>query len=171
MENKEPTRLDNESLPSDEDDLQGVSSSPTCQSQSHDGSLGHPQLNKSKEIMGDLELGMEFSSKESAYDYYCNYARDKDFDVREHHWKKKNNAGVVTRVTYTCSRQGFRRNDEPVEGTTYTQPVSRVGCEAHMTCLLKKNGKFKIVSFDANQNHTLVRTPMKHMLKINRKMS
>ncbi|KAM1116886.1 hypothetical protein ACFX19_007440 [Malus domestica] len=89
MENKEPTRLDSESLPSDEDDLQGVSSSPTCQSQSHDGSLGHPQLNKSKEIMGDLELGMEFSSKESAYDYYCNYARDKGFDVRKHHWKKK----------------------------------------------------------------------------------
>ncbi|KAM1127784.1 hypothetical protein ACFX15_037108 [Malus domestica] len=100
MEYKEPTRLDCESLPSDEDDLQGVSSSPTCQSQSHDGSLGHLQLNKSKEIMGDLELGMEFSSKESVYDYYYNYARDK-----------------------------------------------------------------------ANHNHALVRTPMKHMLKINRKMS
>ncbi|KAM1450485.1 hypothetical protein ACFX13_038534 [Malus domestica] len=107
MECKEPTRLDCESLPSDEDDLQGVSSSPTCQSQSHDGSLGHLQLNKSKEIMGDLELGMEFSSKESVYDYYYNYARDKGFDVRKHHWKKKNNAGIVTRVTYTCSRQGL----------------------------------------------------------------
>ncbi|KAM1794295.1 hypothetical protein ACFX11_034785 [Malus domestica] len=89
MEDKEPTRLDSESLPSAEDDLQGANSSPTCQSQSHDGSLGPPHLNQSKEIMGDLELGMEFSSKESAYDYYCNYARDKGFDVRKHHWKKK----------------------------------------------------------------------------------
>ncbi|KAM1030711.1 hypothetical protein COP2_035453 [Malus domestica] len=86
MEDKEPTRLDSESL-------------PTCQSQSHDGSLGPPHLNQSKEIMGDLELGMEFSSKESAYNYYCNYARDK------------------------------------------------------------------------GHNHALVQTPMKHMLKINRKMS
>ncbi|KAM1151874.1 hypothetical protein FF1_034543 [Malus domestica] len=99
MEDKEPTRLDSESLPSAEDDLQGANSSPTCQSQSHDGSLGPPHLNQSKEIMGDLELGMEFSSKESAYDYYCNYARDK------------------------------------------------------------------------GHNHALVQTPMKHMLKINRKMS
>ncbi|XP_048430248.1 uncharacterized protein LOC125472637 [Pyrus x bretschneideri] len=136
MEYKEPTRLDSESLPSDEDDLQGAISSPTCQSQSHDGSLGPPHLNKSKEIMGDLELGMECSSKESAYDYYYNYARDKGFDVMTHHWKKKI-ASIVTRVTHTRSRQGFRRNDEPVE----------------------------------DHNHALVQTPMKHMLKINRKMS
>ncbi|KAM2175072.1 hypothetical protein ACFX1Q_034515 [Malus domestica] len=139
MEDKEPTRLDSESL-------------PTCQSQSHDGSLGPPHLNQSKEIMGDLELGMEFSSKESAYNYYCNYARDKGFDVRKHHWKKKKTMRLV-------------------EGTTYTQPVSRVSCQAHMTCLLKKNGKFNIVSFDAGHNHALVQTPMKHMLKINCKMS
>ncbi|KAB2632564.1 protein FAR1-RELATED SEQUENCE 5-like [Pyrus ussuriensis x Pyrus communis] len=39
-----------------------------------------------------------------------------------------------------------------------------------MTCLLKKKGKFKIVSFDANHNHALVRTPVKHMSKINYKL-
>ncbi|KAM3001140.1 hypothetical protein FF2_037466 [Malus domestica] len=123
--------------------------------------------------MGDLELGMEFSFKESAYDYYCNYARDKGFDMKKHYWKKKKKqCGYFNKSNlYTYSNKVFEENDEPVEGTTYIQLVSRVHCQAHMTCLLKKNGKFKIVSFDANHNHALVRNLVKHMLKINRKMS
>ncbi|KAK3224775.1 hypothetical protein Dsin_004637 [Dipteronia sinensis] len=67
--------------------------------------------------------------------------------------------------------QGHRRNNNEIEDPTYFVPISRVGCDAHMTCHIQKNINCLIVSFNASHNHDLVRTPMKHMLKINRRMS
>ncbi|CAL1387494.1 unnamed protein product [Linum trigynum] len=40
-----------------------------------------------------------------------------------------------------------------------------------MICLLKKDGLLEIVSFEANHNHELAPTPMKHMLRSNEKIS
>lgn len=40
-----------------------------------------------------------------------------------------------------------------------------------MICQLQKNGKIKIVSFNASHNHDLIKAPMKHMLRVNRCIS
>ncbi|KAK0588860.1 hypothetical protein LWI29_006310 [Acer saccharum] len=144
MENHDSTRLNSQPLNGEEVNLQGTDRchSPTCQSQNQDCYLESPRPNKGKEIVEELKLGMEFNSDKSAYRAYVKFGGENRFNVRKHH-RKKNKVGLITRV----------------------------GCDAHMACLLQKNGNFKIVSFNASHNHDLVRTPMKHMLKINRRMS
>ncbi|KAI9191856.1 hypothetical protein LWI28_014571 [Acer negundo] len=172
MENQDFTRLNSESLNGEEVDLQCTDHyhSPTCQSQNQDCSLESPRPNKGKEIVEELKLGMKFNSEERAYRAYVKFGGENGFNVRKHH-RKKNKMGLITRVSYCCSKQGYRRNNNEIEDPSYFAPISRVGCDAHMACLLQKNGNFKIVSFNASHNHDLVKTPMKHMLKINRRMS
>ncbi|KAK2660888.1 hypothetical protein Ddye_007421 [Dipteronia dyeriana] len=172
MENKDSTRINSEALYGEEVDLQGTDHchSSTCQSQNQDYSLESLRPNKGKDKVEELKLGMEFNSDESAYRAYVKFGGENGFNVRKHH-RKKNKVGLITRVSYCCSKQGHCRNNNEIEDPSYSVPISRVGCDAHMTCLLQKNGNFKIVSFNASHNHDLVRTPMKHMLKINRWMS
>ncbi|KAF3558952.1 hypothetical protein F2Q69_00014578 [Brassica cretica] len=62
--------------------------------------------------------------------------------------------------------KGVRK--EPKVNRSYTRPITRCGCKAHMACYLQSSARYKIVSFDQNHNHELVRTPMKHLLKGNR---
>ncbi|XP_050379523.1 protein FAR1-RELATED SEQUENCE 5-like [Argentina anserina] len=120
-----------------------------------------------KELRDEIELGREFDSYDSAHQWYVEYGKRVGFDVRIH-LKMRNTKGIVRRVTYCCSKEGFLK---PNESKSYSQPVTRVGCKAHITCQLQKNGNFQIVSSNASHNHDLVRTPMKHMMKINRSMS
>lgn len=111
---------------------------------------------------------MEFDSHESAYQSYIEYGKKVEFDVRIQLKNINKKGGPVARVQYCCSRQGFRR---ATEGASYSFPITKIGCKAQMTCQLKKNGKFMIVSLNAYHNHELIRTPMKYMLKINRCIS
>ncbi|ESQ47734.1 hypothetical protein EUTSA_v10021958mg, partial [Eutrema salsugineum] len=110
---------------------------------------------------------MEFSSDETAHMAYKNYGGKHGFNIRKQRRKTKN--GKVVRLLYVCSKEGFRK--EPKVKQSYSQPITRCGCKAHMTCYLQKTGRFKIVSFDPNHNHDLVMTPMKHLLKSNRAFS
>ncbi|KAM5576773.1 protein FAR1-RELATED SEQUENCE 5-like [Rosa sericea] len=112
---------------------------------------------------------MEFSSDESAYKAYAKYGGKSGFNVRKQR-KKRNNKGLVVRLLYCCSKEGYRKTRTKRE-TSYSLPVTRVGCKAHISCYRQSNGKFKIVSFETNHNHELIKTPMKHMLKINRSFS
>ncbi|KAL6285645.1 hypothetical protein ACE6H2_010035 [Prunus campanulata] len=172
MENNDCKRLSSESLSGDEVDLQGkdLFHSLVCQSHINECSLKSHDPDKDKEITEDLKLGAEFSSHESAYIAYVKYGGTHGFNVRKQH-RKTNKVGFVTRVTYCCSKEGHRRNDKRRESPSYSLPISRVGCEAHMICQLQKNGKFKIVSFNAIHNHDLIKAPMKHMLRVNRCIS
>ena len=80
--------------------------------------------------------------------------------------KKK---GKVVRLLYVCSKQGYRK--EPKVIKSYSQPITRCGCNAYMACYVEKTGKYKVVSFKMNHNHYLVRTSMKHLLKGNRELT
>ncbi|ESQ28842.1 hypothetical protein EUTSA_v10019760mg, partial [Eutrema salsugineum] len=82
--------------------------------------------------------------------------------------EEEKNATVV-RLLYVCSKEEYRK--EPTVKNSYSQPITRCGCKAHMTCYLQKTGRYKIVSFDPNHNHDLVKTPMKHLLKGNQTVS
>ena len=110
---------------------------------------------------------MEFSSDETAYIAYSKYASNHGFNVRkQRRAKKRKEDGKVARFLYVCSKEGVRK--EPKVKRSYTRPVTRCGCKAHMDCYLQTSGRYKIVSFEPNHNHDLVRTPMKHLLKGNR---
>ncbi|XP_059630857.1 protein FAR1-RELATED SEQUENCE 5-like [Cornus florida] len=128
---------------------------------------------ENQEKKDEPELGMEFSSNEGAYKFYLNYGGKLGFKVRRNH-QRKNAKGLISRVTFCCSKEGKRREDKRYNGKKplYHQPITRVGCVAHMTCLLQKNGKFKVVSLEKSHNHELIRrAPTENMLRVNRSIS
>ncbi|ESQ33515.1 hypothetical protein EUTSA_v10009504mg, partial [Eutrema salsugineum] len=106
----------------------------------------------------ELCIGMEFSFDETAYFSYQKYGGKHSFDVRKQRRKTKN--ATVVRLLYVCSKEGYRK--EPTVKKSYSQPITHCGCKAHMTSYLQRTGRYKIVSFDQNHNHDLVKTPMKH---------
>ena len=124
-----------------------------------------------EEAIEEEVLGKEFMDVESAYKFYVNYGGKHGFNVKIRN-SRKNSANFVKWVLYTCSKEGFK-NDHDKRRTTasYSRPVTRCGCEAHMTIQLQNNGNFKVVSFQDNHNHALISTPMKHMMKVNRSLS
>ncbi|XP_059658738.1 protein FAR1-RELATED SEQUENCE 5-like [Cornus florida] len=156
-------------------DYIGLSSEPSnsCEVDMEDDCPSPPnECSSKKEIQqkkDEPELGMEFSSDEGAYQFYLNYGSKLGFDVRRNHHRKNRN-GIITRVTFCCLKEGKRRENRR-KNPSYHQPITRVGCEAQVTCLLQNNGKFKVVSLNKSHNHDLVRTPMKHMLRVNRSIS
>ncbi|KAF8110417.1 hypothetical protein N665_0084s0027, partial [Sinapis alba] len=46
-----------------------------------------------------------------------------------------------------------------------SRPTTKCVCKARMSCYLQSNKRYKIVTFQPNHNHDLVRTPMNHLLK------
>ncbi|XP_010418903.1 PREDICTED: protein FAR1-RELATED SEQUENCE 5-like [Camelina sativa] len=125
------------------------------------------EAKEKNEKKDEICIGMEFSSDEAAYIAYKNYGGNHGFDVRKQRREKKKDK--VVRLVYVCSKQGYRKELEVEK--SYSHPVTRCGCNAHMACYLQENEKYKIVSFEPNHNHNLVRTPMKHLLKVNREIS
>ncbi|EOA25092.1 hypothetical protein CARUB_v10018400mg [Capsella rubella] len=114
----------------------------------------------------ELAIYMDFSSNKTACTTYKKYGGDHGFNVRKQQRLKKKDKVVI--LLYVCPKEGYRK--EPKVETSYLQPITRCGCNAHMTCYLQKNGRYKIVSFEVNHNHDLVRTPMKHLMKVNQKI-
>ncbi|KAK3039302.1 hypothetical protein RJ639_026686 [Escallonia herrerae] len=115
------------------------------------------------------ELAMEFDSEQHAFDYYSEYAHRIGFSMGKQHVKKS--CGVVMRKTLCCSKQGEKGIDKRRENVYYHRPVSRVGCKAHMTFLLQKNTKFKVITFNSEHNHAFAPLPAKHMLRSKRRLS
>lgn len=108
---------------------------------------------------------MEYSSDEAVYIAYSKYASNHGFNVRKQRRTKKKDEKVV-RFLYVCSKEGVRK--EPKVKRSFTRPITRCRCKAHMACYLQPSGRYKILSFEPNHNHDLVSTPMKHLLKGNR---
>ncbi|CAH8262131.1 unnamed protein product [Arabidopsis lyrata] len=125
------------------------------------------EANNDNEKKDEIYIGMEFSSDEIAHITYKKYGGNHGFNVRKQRRMKKKEK--VVRLLYVCSKQGYMK--EPKVIKSYSQPITRCGCNAHMTCYLQKTGKYKVVSFEPNHNHDLVKTPMKHLLKGNRVLS
>ncbi|XP_018487978.2 protein FAR1-RELATED SEQUENCE 5-like [Raphanus sativus] len=125
------------------------------------------EANNENQKKSELFVGMDFSSDESAYKAYRKYGGDHGFNIRRQRTVKRNNK--LVRMVYVCSKEGFRQ--EPKVNKPHSLRTIRCGCKARMSCYLQINGRYKIVTFEPNHNHDLVRTPMKHLLKSNRAMS
>ncbi|XP_062011757.1 protein FAR1-RELATED SEQUENCE 5-like [Rosa rugosa] len=130
----------------------------------------HVVNENNEEATEEVILGKEFMDVESASKFYNNYGGKHGFNVRIRN-SRKNIENFVTWVRYCCSKEGFRIKDKRRTNASYSQPVTRCGCQAHLTIQLQKNGNFKVVSFQKNHNHPLISTPLKHLLKVNRNIS
>ncbi|CAI0443964.1 unnamed protein product [Linum tenue] len=113
---------------------------------------------------------MKFDSDDMAYAFYSAYAHGLGFSVRKQ-FIKRTSTGEVKRRTYTCAKEGKKSKMKKGKQVAYGRPITRIGCLAKMTCKLQNDGLLEVISFEANHNHDLAPTPMKHMLRSNRKIS
>ncbi|KAK9993571.1 hypothetical protein SO802_023274 [Lithocarpus litseifolius] len=139
-----------------------------AQVKSIDGSPNTPSKHN-EEIKAPM-IGMKFDCDDSAYEFYKQYAHRMGFSVRKQ-YVRLGSAGHVKRRTFCCSKEGERAIDKRREQVSFHHPISRIGCLAQMTCQLQKDGKLEVVSFHEQHNHEFAPSPMKHMLRSNRKIT
>jgi zinc finger SWIM domain-containing protein 3 len=53
------------------------------------------------------KLGIEFDSKQEAYDFYNEYGRNSGFSIRKEWYNKRKIDGVVTSRKFACCKEGF----------------------------------------------------------------
>ncbi|XP_006665148.2 protein FAR1-RELATED SEQUENCE 5-like [Oryza brachyantha] len=118
--------------------------------------------------------GMEFSSKEAAYDFYNAYGYVLGFSIGVNSGYK-NAQGTITSMRLVCSKQGFNKQhkcqlEEPFEvaerpnsGTPEKSvPERRTGCKASFHVRLHEGGNWKVTGFHKDHNHEFVgSTPSK----------
>ncbi|XP_061999190.1 protein FAR1-RELATED SEQUENCE 5-like [Rosa rugosa] len=143
---------------SDSEDLQGKEQCDDSHCEPTDDLHVVNEIENNVEAIEEVILGKEFMDVESAYKFYKNYGGKHGFNVR------------IRNSRYSWGFR-FREKDKRRTNASYSQPVTRCGCQAHLTILLQKNGNFQVVSFQKSHNHALISTPMKHLLKVNRSIS
>ncbi|XP_020253841.1 protein FAR1-RELATED SEQUENCE 5-like [Asparagus officinalis] len=91
----------------------------------------------------DPYIGMEFSTREEAYNFYNAYARLKRFGVRKGHttWSRKKDA-IISRI-FVCDKEGFKfLKDKREEGRNVIRKFdTRCGCNTRMVIGLDRNTK------------------------------
>ncbi|KAF3611573.1 hypothetical protein DY000_02047089 [Brassica cretica] len=109
------------------------------------------EANNENERRDELCFGMEFSSDETAHKAYCKYAGSHGFNVRKQRRTKKNKEDEkVARILYVCSKEGVRK--ESKFKRSYTRPITRCGCKAHMACYLQSSGREIAVTVSQKQH-------------------
>ncbi|XP_058096575.1 uncharacterized protein LOC131242148 [Magnolia sinica] len=112
-------------------------------------------VNIDEELDEEPKLGMEFSSDESAYEFYNGYARKKGFSTRKS-WVKKSDDGVITKRHFCCSKEGRKREKKHIDQPKFTRPITRTQCLASIIIKLQVNGKYTVTKFVAEHNHEVV---------------
>ncbi|XP_058082041.1 protein FAR1-RELATED SEQUENCE 5-like [Magnolia sinica] len=124
-------------------------------------------VNTDEKLGEEPKIGMEFSSDDSAYEFYNRYAAKIGFSVRKS-WVKKSDKGVLLKRKFCCSKEGQKCEDKRINQPKYYRPITRTQCLASMMIRLQKNGKYKVTNFVAEHNHEVVAPSKVHLLRSQR---
>uniref|UniRef100_A0A8I6YF68 Protein FAR1-RELATED SEQUENCE n=1 Tax=Hordeum vulgare subsp. vulgare TaxID=112509 RepID=A0A8I6YF68_HORVV len=113
---------------------------------------------------------MKFLSEEEAYLFYNKYAKTIGFSIRRSSGHKVMNSSTMQQRTFTCSRQGHRREDKREDTFTYSSAETRCGCDARMKISLR-DGFYYVYEFEASHNHNLANGIMAQYLRSQRKVT
>eukprot|EP00262_Sarcandra_glabra_P015449 TRINITY_DN4756_c0_g4_i1.p1 TRINITY_DN4756_c0_g4~~TRINITY_DN4756_c0_g4_i1.p1 ORF type:complete len:723 (+),score=72.87 TRINITY_DN4756_c0_g4_i1:130-2298(+) len=123
---------------------------------------------------GDNEIrepyeGMEFDSEEAVKIFYNEYARHMGFGTRVgHSYRSKKDRNFISRKI-VCVKAGFRDQKEASEGKTKRpRASSRVGCEAMILVRKQESGKWVLIKFVKEHNHTLESPSTVHLIRSHR---
>ena len=104
----------------------------------------------SQNIILDNELkpikGMEFDTKEEAWDFWKDYGRRIGFGVRKSTTNKSKKDGSITSCRFVCCKEGVRGKDKRDYLYVNPRPETRTNCKARMI-ISYTNEKFKIYDF------------------------
>ncbi|XP_057744776.1 protein FAR-RED ELONGATED HYPOCOTYL 3-like [Arachis stenosperma] len=118
-------------------------------------------------------LKMQLFTLGEAREFYTSYSRLKGFAIRKSK-RVKNAKGKIVRYTFVCNRQGFRHKKwlDKLDRKREHKPITRCGYVAEMR--IKKNytnGKWFVLQFVDDHNHTLLSERFIGYLPSNRNMS
>ncbi|KAL3517895.1 hypothetical protein ACH5RR_020484 [Cinchona calisaya] len=104
------------------------------------------------------QLGMEFSSRDDARDFYVDYGRRIGFTVRIHHNRRSRINNLVIGQDFVCSKEGFREKKyvQRKDRVLPPPPVTREGCPAMLRVALKDGAKWVVTKFVKEHNHSLM---------------
>ncbi|KAJ1436794.1 MULE transposase domain [Sesbania bispinosa] len=133
-----------------------------------------PDVYKRISELTDDEIRMlEFDSELDAYNFYCEYAKFKDFAVRKDDVYRDRNRFITMRQL-VCNRQGERsekhlnRRDRIREA----KAITRTNCLARLRLYLDNNsGKWRVGMFESQHNHELTPANMVHLMPAYRGLS
>lgn len=100
-----------------------------------------------------LGIGTVFDSDEHAYRFYNKYARLVGFNVRKDWINRSKVHGQVVSRKFTCSKEGYRRQDKRDSNVKKHRRETRTGCLAHMIITRQPDGKYQVTHFEAQHNH------------------
>uniref|UniRef100_A0A0D3BCE0 FAR1 domain-containing protein n=1 Tax=Brassica oleracea var. oleracea TaxID=109376 RepID=A0A0D3BCE0_BRAOL len=163
MESSHSSDQETVSATRDEFSLQ-ISSETSLLSQNLDDFLAEKDASFSDGIVSVCEEA-DIGNKED-------YIQTEDADPLEANNENQNKYELLVEwslVLMSMHIKGLRQ--EPKVKKSYSRPTTRCGCKACMSCYLQSNGRYKIMTFEPNHNHDLVRAPMKHLMKSNQTIS
>ncbi|KAK1591273.1 hypothetical protein Q3G72_005193 [Acer saccharum] len=108
-------------------------------------------------------IGQRFVSHDTAYEFYCSFAKQCGFSIRRHRTRGKDGVGRgVTRRDFTCHCGGYPQMKPAEDGKMQrNRKSSRCGCQAHMRIV--KRVDFEVVEwhvtgFSNVHNHELLKS-------------
>ncbi|XP_058068737.1 protein FAR1-RELATED SEQUENCE 5-like [Magnolia sinica] len=131
----------------------------------------HVLVNVDENLDEEPELGMEFSSDESAFQFYNRYAKNTGFSARRGWVKKADDDTIILKRRFCCSKEGKKRDKKQGEPPKFRRPITRTNCLASMMIKLQMNGKYSVTKFVAEHNHEVITPTKVHMLRSHRGMT
>lgn len=108
-------------------------------------------------------IGQRFVSQDTAYEFYCSFAKQCGFSIRRHRTRGKDGVGRgVTRRDFTCHRGGYPQlktsDDRKLQRN---RKSSRCGCQAYMRIVKRMDfdvPEWRITGFSNDHNHELLKS-------------
>ncbi|XP_030970825.1 protein FAR1-RELATED SEQUENCE 5-like [Quercus lobata] len=94
------------------------------------------------------------------------------FDVRKHYRNKSKKDGKITSRGFVCAKQGIRGPEKEDMIHTCNRDDTRTNCPVKLyVSLVRETGKYKVVDFIKEYNHTLHLSETVYMMRYQRKIS
>lgn len=113
-------------------------------------------------------LHQEFETVDDVAKFYNRYAKDAGFSTRSHTTATSKDGTLLLRKEYVCYKQG----NSKVEGEKRKRGLPKVGCDARIAVVRKKeSGRYVVSVFVEGHNHPLTSPSRVHLLRSHRGLS
>jgi zinc finger SWIM domain-containing protein 3 len=134
-----------------------------------DGTETVVTLLTSKEMTSTL--GIEFESKDSAYNFYQEYAKAIGFGNRKGFGHENQYSGIMLDKIFCCSREGKQPKDKRDYNVRKHRAETRCCCATMMKISCRHGGKYRIVQFVVDHNHELSSPSKTHLFRSHQKVT
>ncbi|KAJ1406747.1 FAR1 DNA-binding domain [Sesbania bispinosa] len=121
---------------------------------------------------GDLipRVGMEFDTKDVAYNFYNYYAYRVSFSVRTSKEHRGRDGKMIDKV-FCCSCKGYHGKDKRDANTKNPRAQTRFCCLNRMKVNSRSTGKYRVTKFVVDYTHETTTSNKSHLYRSQRKIT